>query len=77
MSGVAATDQPDWLDALRQNWTLDSIMMRHALRMAVVGAVDVILIRALHIPHGFWLAMTSIIVLQPYSVGVVRKASSA
>src|SRR6185437_14948745 len=56
----------DWLDALRQNWTLDSIMFRHALRMALVGAVDVILIRALDIPHGFWLAMTSIIVLQPY-----------
>ena len=70
MGGI---DRPDWLDALRQNWTLDSIMMRHALRMAVVGAVDVELIHALHISHGFWLAMTSIIVLQPYSVGVVRK----
>jgi uncharacterized membrane protein YccC len=65
---------PDWLDALRQNVSLDSIMFRHALRMAVVGAVDVILIRAFHINHGFWLAMTSIIVLQPYSVGVVRKS---
>ena len=72
-STPANPTQPDWLDAIRQNWTLDSIMMRHALRMAVVGAVDVVLIRAFHISHGFWLAMTSIIVLQPYSVGVLRK----
>jgi uncharacterized membrane protein YccC len=71
--GKDGIQTPDWLDAVRQNWTLDSIMFRHALRMAIVGAVDVILIRALHIPHGFWLAMTSIIVLQPYSVGVLRK----
>ena len=71
--GISGMNRPDWLDAIPQNWTLDSIMMRHALRMAVVGAVDVILIRGLLIPHGFWLAMTSIIVLQPYSVGVVRK----
>jgi uncharacterized membrane protein YccC len=48
-------------------------MMRHALRTAVVGAVDVVLIRAFHISHGFWLGMTSIIVLQPYSSGTVRK----
>jgi uncharacterized membrane protein YccC len=71
--GMGGIYTPDWLDAFRQNWTLDSIMFRHALRMAVVGAVDVILMREFHISHGFWLAMTSIIVLQPYSVGVVRK----
>ncbi|GAC1427978.1 MAG: hypothetical protein NVSMB62_25930 [Acidobacteriaceae bacterium] len=63
-----------WWDALRQNWTLDSVMMRHALRMAVVGAVDVLLMRTVRVTHGFWLAMTSIIVLQPYSSGTLRKS---
>jgi uncharacterized membrane protein YccC len=48
-------------------------MMRHALRMAVVAGVDVVLIQVLHIPHGFWLAMTSIIVLQPYGSGTLRR----
>jgi uncharacterized membrane protein YccC len=48
-------------------------MMRHALRMAVVGAADVLLMRAVHVSHGFWLAMTSIIVLQPHSSGTLRK----
>ncbi len=65
----------DWLDAIRQNWTLDSIMMRHALRMAVIGAVDVLLMNGFHISHGFWLAMTSIIVLQPYGFGTVRRSA--
>ena len=48
-------------------------MMRHALRMAVVAGVDVVLIQVLHLPHGFWLAMTSIIVLQPYGSGTLRR----
>jgi uncharacterized membrane protein YccC len=65
---------PGWLDALRQNWTTDSLMMRHALRVSVVAAVDVIIIRAFHIGHGYWLAMTSIIVLQPYGFGTVRRS---
>jgi uncharacterized membrane protein YccC len=65
---------PQWWDSLRQNWSLDSILMRHALRVAVVGAMDVLLIRAFHISHGFWLAMTSIIVLQPYGFGALRRS---
>ncbi|WP_161557276.1 FUSC family protein [Acidisarcina polymorpha] len=60
-------------DALQANWTLGSIMMRHALRMAVVGAVDILLLRLFHISHGFWLGMTSIIVLQPYQSHTLKR----
>jgi len=63
-----------WLDAVEANWTMQSAMLRHALRMAVVGAVDVIVMRLIHINHGFWLPMTSIILLQPYSAGTARKS---
>ena len=62
-----------WFDALRANWTHDSVMMRHALRMAVVGAADIVLMRLTHVRHGSWLAMTSIIVLQPYGSGTLRR----
>ena len=62
-----------WADALRANWTLDSVMMRHALRMMVVGAADVLLLHWLHISHGFWLGMTSIIVLQPYQSKTLKR----
>jgi uncharacterized membrane protein YccC len=63
-----------WRDAVRANWTRQSLMMRHALRMAVVGAVDVLLMRLVHGSHGSWLGMTSIIVLQPYGSGTLRKS---
>ena len=41
--------------------------------MTVVGAVDVLLLHVLHLSHGFWLAMTSIIVLQPYQSNTLQK----
>jgi uncharacterized membrane protein YccC len=62
-----------WVDALRANWTFESVMMRHALRMGAVGAVDILLMRLTHVRHGSWLAMTSIIVLQPSGSGTIRK----
>jgi uncharacterized membrane protein YccC len=72
-----ASEMASWfsgpVDAVRANWTWESVMMRHALRMAVVAAVDVVLIRWLRVQHGFWLAMTSIIVLQPYGSGTLRR----
>jgi uncharacterized membrane protein YccC len=61
------------VDAARSNWTPRSMMMRHALRMLVVGAIDVLLMRMVHVSHGAWLAMTSIIVLQPSGTGTVRR----
>jgi uncharacterized membrane protein YccC len=69
----AATAGAGWLDAIRANWTFESLMMRHALRMAVVGGVDVLLMYRLHLSHGVWLAMTSLIVLQPHGSGTLLK----
>ena len=63
-----------WMDAIRANWTVDSVMMRHALRMTMVGAADVLLLRVLHLSHGFWLGMTSIIVLQPYPSHTLKRS---
>ncbi|MCU1321943.1 MAG: putative integral rane protein [Acidobacteriaceae bacterium] len=71
---AAAETGAGWTDAVRANWTRESLMMRHALRVAVVGAVDVLLMQRLHVSHGSWLAMTSIIVLQPYGSGTLRKS---
>ncbi len=65
--------RPQWLEALRANWTKDSVMMRHALRMGIVGGMDIVLMRLTHVRHGTWLAMTSIIVLQPYGSGTLRR----
>jgi uncharacterized membrane protein YccC len=73
--GDGGTGERRWIDALQANWTLRSVMMRHALRVGLVAGVDVVLIRTLNITHGFWLAMTSIIVLQPYGSGTLRKSA--
>jgi uncharacterized membrane protein YccC len=71
--GAARVPRPAWTDAVRANWTFDSVMMRHALRMTVVGAADVLLLHAFRLSHGFWLAMTSIIVLQPYQSHTLKR----
>lgn len=63
-----------WLDAVQANWTMDSAMLRHTLRVTIVGMADVIVMRLIHVNHGFWLPMTSIILLQPYSAGTARKS---
>jgi uncharacterized membrane protein YccC len=70
------------LGELRQGWNLDqlaanftgrSLILRHAVRVALVCGVDVALILLLHINHGYWLLMTSLIVLQPHVSGTMRR----
>lgn len=64
-----------WLDALRSSLTLRSVTFRHALRLALVVTLDVVVLHLTHIHHGYWLPMTSIIVLQPYTGETVRRSS--
>ncbi len=64
--------RPD-LDLLEANLTFSSLTLRHALRVAVVCALDVALILILHIDHGYWLLLTSLIVLQPHVSGTLRR----
>jgi uncharacterized membrane protein YccC len=86
---IAALDQPLpsqspatptlWLETLQANLTLRSVMFRHALRLGAVVAIDVLItyvVRIHHQPitHGYWIAMTSLIVLQPYTGETVRRS---
>jgi uncharacterized membrane protein YccC len=61
------------LELLGANLTFSSLTLRHALRVAVVCALDVALILILHIDHGYWLLLTSLIVLQPHVSGTLRR----
>jgi uncharacterized membrane protein YccC len=61
------------LDRLAANFTPKSLLLRHAARVALVCALDVALISLLHIDHGYWLLMTSLIVLQPHVSGTMRR----
>jgi uncharacterized membrane protein YccC len=60
-------------DKLRANFTRKSLSLRHAARVALVCGVDVALILLLHIDHGYWLLLTSLIVLQPHVSGTLRR----
>ncbi len=62
------------LESLHQNWTLTSSALRHALRTAAVCVSSVLLVRALHLPYGEWMALTAVIVLQPYVAHTWRKS---
>ncbi len=61
-------------DQLAANFTSKSLLLRHAARVALVCGLDVTIILALHINHGYWLLMTSLIVLQPHVSGTMRRS---
>jgi uncharacterized membrane protein YccC len=72
-----ALRQRSALATLRANFTLSSIAFRHAIRCGVCLAIAVAGERALAIPHGYWIPMTTAIVLKPdfagtFSFGLLR-----
>jgi uncharacterized membrane protein YccC len=66
---------------LRANLTLSSIAFRHAIRCGACLAIAVAGERALHLPHGYWIPMTTAIVLKPdfagtFNFGLLRVAGT-
>jgi len=61
------------VDELAANFTPESLIFRHAARVAIVCGLDMIISLILHIDHGYWLLMTSLIVLQPHVSGTLRR----
>jgi len=66
---------------LRANFHLQSVAFRHALRCGVCLAIAVAGERALGVTHGFWVPMTTAIVLKPdfagtFSFGLLRVAGT-
>jgi len=69
------------LATLRANLHLQSVAFRHALRLGVCVCLAVIGERAFGHPHGFWVPMTTAIVLKPdfagtFSFGLLRVAGT-
>jgi uncharacterized membrane protein YccC len=62
------------METLRASLTLDSMAMRHALRVAIVTAIAVLVTRLLNLPRGYWVTITAIIILQPYAGATLVKA---
>lgn len=66
-------DRQPGIETLRATLTLDSLGMRHALRVAIVTAIAVLVTRLLHLPHGYWVTITVIIILQPFAGATLIK----
>ncbi len=73
-ASVAATRVPplralppvgDALATFTANLTLDSTACRHALRLAAAIAIAATIYRAQHLPRGYWVPMTALLVLKP------------
>ncbi len=62
------------MDALRANATPRSAIFRHAIRVGVVTACDTALLVHFRLPHGIWLPLTSLVILQPDYGGTVTRA---
>jgi uncharacterized membrane protein YccC len=61
-------------DSFYAHWSLSSVMFRHALRLSIVVCIDIAVTHILPFSHGYWLAMTSLIVLQPRTGETVRRS---
>ncbi len=73
MGRLAGLRQGWRLEALTANLTQRSLTLRHAARVALVCGLDVAIILLFHIDHGYWLLLTSLIVLQPHVSGTLRR----
>lgn len=62
------------VNALRTHTTPRSAVFRHAMRVAAVTACDTALLAYFRLPHGIWLPLTSISILQPDYSGTAARA---
>ncbi|MDR3388939.1 MAG: FUSC family protein [Rudaea sp.] len=67
----------DTLAVLRANLRLSSVAFRHAIRCGACLALAIVAERALGLSHGYWIPMTTAIVLKPdfagtFSFGLLR-----
>ncbi|HEY2026161.1 MAG TPA: FUSC family protein, partial [Gemmatimonadaceae bacterium] len=60
------------LTMVRTVLSRDSLLLRHALRVAVVVTVAVALTELFHLKRGYWMTITVIVIMQPY-VGVTSQ----
>jgi uncharacterized membrane protein YccC len=72
---IVAASEPSrpFFDPLLAVLAWESDVLRHALRVAVATAFAVALTSALEISRGYWLSLTVIVILQPYTSATFQK----
>jgi uncharacterized membrane protein YccC len=52
----------------------ESVLLRYALRVAVVTTIAVALTEILHLNRGYWMTITVVVILQPYTSATTQRA---
>ncbi len=63
-----------FLAPLRASWAPGSLVARHALRLAVGVTGAHLLSTALGLPRGYWMTLTTAVILQPYAGATMHRA---
>ena len=66
--------RPPLLAPVRAALAGDSVVLRHALRVALVTSAAVALTAALGLERGYWVTITAVIILQPYTGATTQRA---
>jgi uncharacterized membrane protein YccC len=64
---------PPWA-ALRAILSPDSLILLYALRVAVVVSVAVLLVHLLDLKRGYWMTITVMVIMQPYTGATTHRA---
>jgi uncharacterized membrane protein YccC len=62
-----------WLDELHDSLALDSVVLRHAARVALVTLAAMAATQALHLERAYWATLTAVLLLQPYLPATITR----
>ena len=65
ISPPAQPERTAIIDTLRNNFTFDSILFRHALRLALITTFAELIASLLQLPRGYWITLTALVALKP------------
>lgn len=74
VSGLVGVDFAAAFARVRTQITPHSTIFRHSLRVAAASALGVMLMAWLDLPHGIWVPLTALVVLQPNFGGTFSRA---
>ncbi|WP_224366562.1 FUSC family protein [Hyalangium versicolor] len=72
--GEHSEQRPSLLEPLRVNLTWKSMVLRHALRVGVTTTLAVAVAKGLNLSHGYWVTITVLTIMLPYSGPTFLKA---
>ncbi|RCJ27514.1 hypothetical protein A6770_25570 [Nostoc minutum NIES-26] len=65
ISPPAQSERSAIIDTLQNNFTFDSVLFRHALRLALITTLAELLASVLQLPRGYWITLTALVALKP------------